>query len=508
MVASRIGPKGAIAPFGLAPVLFVLMTTSVGYQDIASLIAQQPQVVARARQNLTTSTFGTIHAAIFSLPQPLGTAMPPPRLMLASYNPDDADVTGSIGACPDGSRQAPESSSDACWCRRDPRALRPGGVHFAGPCASNTVRAVAVEPLTYPTVNRAGKGDRLIPRWGPQPPADVAVTGPIERDLQPPEEHDLQQEVLDAIAHDRRVAAQPPPADQTEDLEAAIRFEPFPEYDISLSLEQHPQVPDDRAELAPDGPPDMSILDEAASPDATARTSRLFFGGAPIASSGALEPWGEGEEPVLMAPQDDDIKQAALGPVDAAAQADEGVTVASKGEVTGAGRRPKSPAEHLGLAGEARVKAEQCLTNAIYFEARGESVRGQIAVAQVVLNRAFSGYYPHDVCGVVYQNARRHLACQFTFACDGRSKAIHEPDAFERARRISKAALDGTVWLPQIGKATHYHAYWVHPGWTREMSKLDRIGVHTFYRPRRWGDGADKPAWGTRQSTAEVAARL
>jgi len=64
------------------------------------------------------------------------------------------------------------------------------------------------------------------------------------------------------------------------------------------------------------------------------------------------------------------------------------------------------------------------------------------------------------------------------------------------------------VWLPQVGKATHYHAYWVHPGWTRGMSKLDRIGVHTFYRPRQWGDGADKPTWGTPQSTAEVAAKL
>src|SRR5262249_45834810 len=81
-----------------------------------------------------------------------------------------------------------------------------------------------------------------------------------------------------------------------------------------------------------------------------------------------------------------------------------GETIAGKGEVTGEGHHPQSPAERLGLEGEARAKAEKCLTNAIYFEARGEPVRGQIAVAQVVMNRVFSGYYPDSVCGVVYQN--------------------------------------------------------------------------------------------------------
>ncbi|HEV3117543.1 MAG TPA: cell wall hydrolase, partial [Gemmataceae bacterium] len=201
-----------------------------------------------------------------------------------------------------------------------------------------------------------------------------------------------------------------------------------------------------------------------------------------------------------------DIKRSALDPREAGAG--EGVTVAGKGEVTGDGRRPKSPAERLGLDGKARAKAEQCLANAVYFEARGEPVRGQIAVAQVVMNRVFSGYYPNDVCGVVYQNAHRHLACQFTFACDGIPDRITEPDAWARAKRISAATLDGTVWLPEIGKATHYHAYWVHPWWVRTMRKLARLGVHTFYRPKRWGDGADKPSWGSAQSTAEASAKM
>jgi len=286
-----------------------------------------------------------------------------------------------------------------------------------------------------------------------------------------------------------------------------MRFVPFPEYDVSLSLELHPQIPSDEPqdEAAADQP-DLSILDEAADPDPTERTARLFFDRAPIVSlPPKLERWSPGEEPVLIVPQvpaDLDIKRSArVGE----AGGGEGVTVAGKGEVTGDGRRPKSPAERLGLAGKARAKAEQCLANAVYFEARGEPVRGQIAVAQVVMNRVFSGYYPNDVCGVVYQNAHRHLACQFTFACDGIPDRITEPDAWARAKRISTATLDGAVWLPEIGKETHYHAYWVHPWWVRTMRKLSRIGVHTFYRPRRWGDGADAPSWGSAQATAAVA---
>lgn len=147
-----------------------------------------------------------------------------------------------------------------------------------------------------------------------------------------------------------------------------------------------------------------------------------------------------------------------------------------------------TPARRLGLMGEQLARAQKCLAEAIYFESRGEPKRGQIAVAQVIVNRVFSGYYPADVCGAVYQNAHRHLACQFTFACDGIRDVIREPDMWVQAKEISAEMLDGKLWLASIGRATHYHAYWVHPSWVREMRKLDRIGVHTFYRPRRWGD--------------------
>jgi spore germination cell wall hydrolase CwlJ-like protein len=185
-----------------------------------------------------------------------------------------------------------------------------------------------------------------------------------------------------------------------------------------------------------------------------------------------------------------------------------GHTIAGKGEVTGEGRFPKSPASRLGLTDKTRPKQEKCLADAIYFESRGEAARGQIAVAQVVMNRVFSGYYPDNVCGVVYQNAHRHLACQFTFACDGIPDRVTEPDAWERAKTIAKDTLDGKYWLDDVGKATHYHAYWVHPWWVSTMRKLDRIGVHTFYRPRKWGDGADLPSWGDPIATKEAAKKL
>jgi len=135
-------------------------------------------------------------------------------------------------------------------------------------------------------------------------------------------------------------------------------------------------------------------------------------------------------------------------------------------------------------------------------------VRGQIAVAQVVMNRVFSGFYPTTVCGVVYQNAHRKFACQFTFACDNVPDVVREPEMWVRAKKIAKATLDGHLWLPEVAKSTHYHAYWVRPRWVREMRRMYKLGVHTFYRPRNWGDGADAPKWGTPEETAAIAAKL
>ena len=167
-----------------------------------------------------------------------------------------------------------------------------------------------------------------------------------------------------------------------------------------------------------------------------------------------------------------------------------------------------SPAERVKLSGPSRARAERCLANAIYFEARDEPVRAQIAVAQVVLNRTFSPYYPNDVCSVIYQNAGRHLACQFTFACDGKSKAIKEPDAWDRAKKIAAETLDGKLWMPDVAKSTHYHDDWAHPNWVREMKRMDKLGGLIFYRPRNWGDGSEEPKWGDPKTTAKAVANL
>ncbi len=164
-------------------------------------------------------------------------------------------------------------------------------------------------------------------------------------------------------------------------------------------------------------------------------------------------------------------------------------------------QRWPSPAERLGLDKnpKERARAEKCLANAIYFEARDEPVRGQMAVAQVVLNRVFSSYYPDNVCSVVYQNANRHLACQFTFACDGKRKVINERGAWARATRIAKQTLDGKIWIPEVAHSTHYHATYVHPAWRFEMKRLVKFGLHLFYRPYNWGDGSDEPIWGPKK---------
>ena len=167
---------------------------------------------------------------------------------------------------------------------------------------------------------------------------------------------------------------------------------------------------------------------------------------------------------------------------------------------------PLSPAQRLELQGKDYDKAEKCLAQAIYFEARNEPARGQQAVAQVVLNRVFSPYYPKDVCSVVYQNAHRHLSCQFTFACDGKPEAINERGAWARANRIAKQTLDAKVWLPEVNKATHYHAAYVRPNWIRDMKVMVRYGLHTFYRPRNWGDGSNEAHWGTAANSVKPSA--
>ncbi len=126
----------------------------------------------------------------------------------------------------------------------------------------------------------------------------------------------------------------------------------------------------------------------------------------------------------------------------------------------------------------------RCLAEAIYFEARSEPEEGQAAVAQVVLNRVASGLYPSTICGVVYQNRNRYNACQFSFACEGRSLRITDQDSWHTAVRIAEAVSDGKTYVSDVGGSTHYHANYVRPRWARQLEKMDVIGHHIFYKLR------------------------
>ena len=128
------------------------------------------------------------------------------------------------------------------------------------------------------------------------------------------------------------------------------------------------------------------------------------------------------------------------------------------------------------------AREQQCLASGIYFEARGESARGQAAVAQVILNRVRNPAYPDTICDVVYQNEDWRNRCQFSFACDNIKDRIRSQYHWKMAREVAMAVTAGKIWLAEVGSATHYHAVYVRPRWARTMKKVGRIGLHVFYR--------------------------
>ena len=137
-----------------------------------------------------------------------------------------------------------------------------------------------------------------------------------------------------------------------------------------------------------------------------------------------------------------------------------------------------------------RLRALECLTAAVYYEAAVESTAGQQAVAQVVLNRVRHPAYPRTVCGVVFQGHERSTGCQFTFTCDGALRRTPSATGWARARRVAEEALAGKVYAP-VGWATHYHTNWVVPYWSSSLVKLANVGTHIFFR---WEGGWGKPA--------------
>jgi hypothetical protein len=433
------------------------MPTSVGYQDLASLVAHERG--ASTGWHLIASPLGTVQAATFNYTRPIGTTL--------------GEAAGLINV------------------NFDPRTLDTYAWKIDEPI---TVQQHARQ-IEYPTVNRAHKGDRLpVSNAAPAPitPASLPQLPPISAPASSPVSPTAPPAVTPPVKTEQHAegnAAAPLVVQTDVHRDVSTAMAPaVDDGDDDLVVRDRP--PDDAAPFAGNddssSPTELSFLDD----NTADRSAAVYFGTGVMGERQGLESWAPGAAPILESPSDDSgIKLSALEGADYST-GERGESIAGKDDAS----RLESPAQRLGLEGNARAHAEKCLSEAIYFEARGEPYKGQEAVAQVVMNRVFSGYYPHDVCGVVFQAKYRHPICQFSFACEGKNlNHIEEPDMWEQAKEIAKDELDGKIWLADIGHATHYHAYWVHPSWVHEMVRLYRLGVHTFYRPRAWGD--DEPTW-------------
>ena len=130
-----------------------------------------------------------------------------------------------------------------------------------------------------------------------------------------------------------------------------------------------------------------------------------------------------------------------------------------------------------------------CLSEALYFEARGETLKGIFGVAEVILNRVDDPRFPNSVCGVVNQGTGERYRCQFTYTCDGQPETIREPAAFRKVGKVAKIMLDGAPRTLTNG-ATHYHTKSVNPNWADIFPRTTTIGYHHFYRePSRSAQG-------------------
>jgi len=134
------------------------------------------------------------------------------------------------------------------------------------------------------------------------------------------------------------------------------------------------------------------------------------------------------------------------------------------------------------VAGHYSQRDLRCLSEAIYYEARGEGRKGATAVAEVVLNRTKSSKFPNSVCGVVYSKYKN--ICQFSFVCNGAMKRAKNQSAWKWSKDLAKRVMDGSTKIVSNG-ALFFHAYYVRPSWARKMHRTARIGAHSFYKPRR-----------------------
>jgi spore germination cell wall hydrolase CwlJ-like protein len=185
-------------------------------------------------------------------------------------------------------------------------------------------------------------------------------------------------------------------------------------------------------QAATEAPGEVAAVDHA-----VAQPLRLLLGG------GALEPWTHAA--VIQ-----------IGRPDGSVMADEAATSESDDPLT-------------------------CLTQAVYYEARSESLAGQQAVAQVVMNRTHLSAFPSSICGVVFQRTGETSGCQFSFVCDGSMYRSMDWTAWDTAHVVAERAITGAVFKP-LKDATHYHAAWMTPYWSSHLVRIRQIGGHIFYR--------------------------
>src|ERR1700730_13997764 len=339
MTASRVRIMGASStPFWFSAFFLALMPTSIGYQDLAALLAQQPGVSQRWRDHLIASPFGTIERTTFSYGRPIGTSVP---LGYQTVN-------------------------------FDPDAVAANSWQIDAP-----LNATSAEPVEYPTVNRRLKGDRLPVHTPPAAPEVLPqlqpVNAPAAAPVQPPVRSFILRlksaEAIDSVPPLAQPAQLPPtmPVLQLSDAEVpsvSLRAMELAERDNTPSVDDDDFIADQPPEIPAAGDRNSASLAAPSftDPDPAQGTAQTFFGVGTMGAPSGLQRWAPGAEPVPVARAvDPDIKMAAL-------EGDGGETAAKKDYLSVLARRVASPADRLKLSGKPLAKAEKCLADAVYFE--------------------------------------------------------------------------------------------------------------------------------------------
>ena len=325
------------------------------------------------------------------------------------------------------------------------------------------------DPAAFPAVDRANKGDPLIvlrPSYETRrvipetPPAALGIAEPAELSFD-----------IGGAAKEPAVALAPRAVMPADEESGSASPTPKPAAPPPATTRRTAAI----ASPTQKGPPTTSPgVPSAAASTATPRSARADA----AVVQDIYERAQHGATPRVS-------RAIALGSSTPAQPDLTPIEVASfPGATLALGRAPRGakPDYAASINPETLDREKRCLAEAVYFESRSEPEEGQAAVAQVVLNRVQSGLYPASICGVVYQNRSHYKACQFSFACEGRSLRITERDAWATAVRIATEVMDGRTYISEVGRSTHYHTDYVHPRWARALTKMDVIGRHIFYR--------------------------